>query len=136
MILASLCKARVDNCSFPLVLWFLQKYYMLKSTIQKYVTTNMCESLLEVIPESDLLLGKRNIQTLIILFLVGPRQKADTARNTVSKWIGNHTKVMWKLHTFPSTLQCFIHVNNITYLVRILKSNSTYPPFFPSLVCV
>lgn len=83
----------------------------------------------------DLLLGKRNIQTLIILFLVGPRQKADTARNTVSKWIGNHTKVMWKLHTFPSTLQCLIHINNITYRDRILASNGTYRPFFPSLVC-
>jgi len=60
----------------------------------------MCESVLEVIPESrDLLLEERNIQSLIILFLVGPRQKADTARNTVSKWIGNHTKVMWKLLT-------------------------------------
>jgi len=58
---------------------------MLKSTVQKYVTTSMCESVLEVIPESDLLLEKRNIRTLIILFLVGPRQKADTTRNTVSK---------------------------------------------------
>jgi len=27
---------------------------MLKSTIQKYVTTNMCESVLEVIPEAGI----------------------------------------------------------------------------------